>query len=278
LGIAFGLLAAAFYGAADFFGGLASKRSSVFSVVMLSQLVGLLLLAAALPFTHAALTHRALLFGFAAGACGAVGIALLYRALAIGKMGVVSPITAVLAAAVPVIVGVFARGEHLTGLRSAGIAAAFVAVVLITLTPGETGSFEFSAVGVREAVISGLALSGFYVFLALAGKNAGLYPLISARCASTGLLLIAALAAGQSIKPVKGTALQIIVAGVLDQSANAFYLFAANAGYLAIAAVLTSLYPASTVILARVVLHERLAAIQKAGVGLALAGVALIAS
>ena len=218
-----------------------------------------------------------MLYGLASGLCGGVGIALLYRALAIGKMGVVSPITAVIAASVPVIVGVFARGEHLSLGKIGGIVIALIAVVLISLIPGPDRRIEFSSEGIREAILSGLGLSGFYVFLAFAGHGAGLYPLLAARFGSAGLLLVVALLARSSLVPQRSTVLMIVCAGAIDMTGNALYLYAVYSGYLAISAVLTSLYPASTVFLAHFVLHERLATVQKIGVGLALLGVVLIA-
>jgi uncharacterized membrane protein len=272
------LLAALFYGSADFCGGFAVRRSPMFAVTVISQAVGLVLIFAALPFFPGRPTPQALEFGFISGMCGGLGLLLLYHALSIGKMGVVSPITAVLAALTPVIVGA-ARGEHLGNLKLAGIGVALLAVVLISLSTEADGTFEFSTAGVKEAIASGVILGGFYTFLALGGHNAGLYPIVSARIGSITLLLVIALVMGRTIAVAAPAALGIIVlSGVLDMAANIFYVLAAYAGYLSIAAVLTSLYPASTVFLARFVLGERLAALQKAGVVLALAGVALIAS
>lgn len=277
MGIALGLLAAAFYGAADFFGGLATKRTSIFAVVILSQAVGIVLIFIALPFFPATAHPMDYAWGAVGGVCGAIGLALLYHALSIGKMGVVSPITAVLAAATPVVVGVV-RGEHLSAFQISGIAVAVVAIVLISLSTEENGQLEFSTEGVKEAIASGIILGGFYTFLSLSGKDAGLHPLMAARLASSGLLLLGALLARQSIKPTRSTVPTIIVAGALDMTANVLYVLATFRGYLSIVAVLTSLYPASTVFLARVVLHERLQMQQKIGVVCALAGVALIAA
>ena len=277
MAIVLGLLAALLYGSADFCGGLASRRSSIFAVTVVSQGTGLVLLVAALPFFGGTFSRDAAIFGALGGLCGAIGLALLYHALSIGKMGVVSPITAILAAAVPVGIGV-ARGEHFSPWQAAGMAAALVAVALISLSHEPDGRFEFSTAGVKEALASGIVLGGFYTFMALAGKHAGLYPLLSARLASTLFLVLAAIVARQTIVPVRSTAAIVMLAGALDMSANALYLFATYAGYLSVAAVLTSLYPASTVFLARLVLHERLAWVQKIGVALALAGVALIAA
>jgi drug/metabolite transporter (DMT)-like permease len=205
-----------------------------------------------------------------------VGIVLLYHALSIGKMGVVSPITAVLAAALPVIAGT-ARGDRVSAAQAIGIALALIAVVMISLSTEPDGRFEFSTKGVREALASGLFLGGFYILLALAGKHAGLYPLMFARLASVVLLLLIAAALRRSVFPTAAVTI-VVIAGALDMTANVLYVLAVYAGYLSIAAVLTSLYPASTVFLARLVLGERLARVQKIGVALALAGVALIAA
>ena len=202
MAIVLGLLAALLYGSADFCGGLASRRSSIFAVTVVSQGTGLVLLVAALPFFGGTFSRDAAIFGALGGLCGAIGLALLYHALSIGKMGVVSPITAILAAAVPVGIGV-ARGEHFSPWQAVGMAAALVAVALISLSHEPDGRFEFSTAGVKEALASGIVLGGFYTFMALAGKHAGLYPLLSARLASTLFLVLAAIVARQTIVPVR---------------------------------------------------------------------------
>ena len=276
MGIVLGLLAAVFYGSADFCGGLATKRSSMWSVTIVSQAVGFVLLFAVLPFVpgHASLNDY--LWGAAAGSCGGLGLALLYHALSIGKMGIVSPITAVLAASFPVVAGAI-RGEHLSLFQGFGIAVALIAVVMISTSHDEDGKFEFKTAGVKEAVLSGLILGGFYILLARAGSHAGLYPLITARLGSMLFLLAVALLARQSIRPTRAALPLILIAGTIDMCANAFYVLATFQGYVSIAAVLTSLYPASTVVLAWVVLKERLQAVQYAGLLCALVGVGLIA-
>lgn len=277
MAVLFGLLAAALYGAADFCGGLATRRSSMFAVAILSQFAGFILLLAVTPLIPGHLTGQGIKYGLLGGVCGGAGIMLLYHALSIGKMGVVSPITAVLAAAFPVIVGVV-RGDRLSTLQIIGILVALVAVILISLSTEPDGRIELSTAGVREAIASGVLLGGFYIFLALSGSGAGLYPLVFARFGSSALLVIVALCMRRAIAPVPATLGLVLLTGAIDMSANVLYVLAAYAGYLSIAAVLTSLYPASTVFLARFVLGERLATVQKAGVALALAGVALIAS
>ena len=276
MGIVLGLFAALFYGAADFCGGLATKRTSMLAVAIVAQAVGFGLILFALPFFPASAGATDYGWGLLAGVCGGLGIALLYHALSIGKMGVVSPITAVLAAITPVVVGVL-RGERLAWYQGLGIAVALVAVVLISMSVDDDGRREFSTVGVKEAIFSGIVLGGFYTFLALAGKHAGLYPLVAARAGSVGFLILVALVMRKSMRPTNGTLPLIALAGAIDMTANVLYLLATYAGYLSIAAVLTSLYPASTVLLARIVLNERLQTVQKFGVACALAGVVLIA-
>ena len=277
LGVIFSLAAAVAYGAADFCGGLASRRTAILAVVVLSQIVGLAVLLVCRPFLTTHATGTDYVWGALAGVCGGVGIALLYHALSIGKMGVVSPITAVLAAALPLVVGV-ARGEHLSALQGAGIGIALVAIILISISTEENGTREIATAGVREAILSGIALGGFYICLAYPHRQAGLDPLLAARITSVALLALIGFIARTNFRAQRSSIALIVLGGALDMTANALYVLAAYAGYLSIAAVLTSLYPASTVFLARVVLRERLARSQWAGVALALVGVALIAA
>lgn len=277
--IVYGLLAAAFYGAADFCGGYASRRSAVFGVTILSQLSGLAALAIILVFTRWHLTPADWLFGALAGICAGSGLALFYHALAIGRMGIVSPITAVLASAVPVGAGLV-LGEHLRWTQGTGIVVALAAVVLISASfeEGESGTREIATEGVREALIAGVVIGGFILFLSRASAGSGLAVLLPARAASVVVLLAVAAALRGTIRPSGGMLPLIVVCGVLDMSANAFFVLSARAGYVSIAAVLTGLYPASTVFLAVLLLRERLQRLQWCGVALALAGVALIAA
>lgn len=275
--ILLGLAAAAAYGSADFFGGLAARRAPIFRVVVPFQIAGLAALAIAMPFLHGMFSLGAVMYGVLGGISGGAGIALLYRALAVGKMGVVSPITAVLAAAVPVIAATM-RGEHLTALQTAGIATALAAVILISLTADDDGRIELTTEGVKEAFASGILLGGFYIFIAFAPKASGPYPLLFARIASALLLALVALVARQSIVPPRGVRALTVWGGILDMSANGLYVAAAQSGFVSIAAVLTSLYPAATVLFAFAVLRERLRVWQNAGLVLALAGVAMISA
>ncbi|HVA32661.1 MAG TPA: DMT family transporter [Candidatus Baltobacteraceae bacterium] len=275
--VALGIVSALLYGSADFLGGVASKRSPMLSVTLGAQTVGLLVLFGVVPFFRAAPTQAEILWSLAGGVCGGIGIALLYHALSIGKMGVVSPITAVLAAAMPVLVGIL-RGDSLRAFQLAGIAIALAAVVMISLSKEESGKREIATSGVKEAIASGIAIGCFFLVLGTVRSSAGLDGLLAARIGSVLCLLVLVLVTRTKPRPAGGTLPMVIASGAMDMSANVLYVIAAQTGELAIASVLTSLYPASTVLLAQIALRERLQLVQKIGVGLALLGVALIAA
>jgi len=271
---------AVLYGAADFTGGLTTRRASTIPVVLLSQAAGLVLLALILPLLpHASPSQGDLLWGAAAGLTGGIGVALLYHALAIGRMAVVAPTTAVCAVAIPVVVSVL-PGERPAPLGVAGIALGIVSIVLVSQQPQPeaTASPRGRQSGVGIALASGIAIGFFLLSFAQTGPNAGMWPLLVARMVSVSLFGVMAIAGGRSIRmPAQVTALAI-VAGVVDMLANALYLLATRQGPLSIVVTLSSLYPASTVLLARIVLGERLHPWQVTGVGCALAAVALIVS
>ena len=275
--MSFGIAAAALYGSADFLGGFAAKRAPMLAVTLIAQGVGLVGLLFIVPFYGGHPARSELLWSAAGGVFGGIGIALLYHALSIGKMGVVSPITAVIAAAFPVVVGIV-RGDALTWFQLLGIFIALIAVVLISFSKEETGEREIATSGVKEAIASGVAIGIFFLALGIGQRGHGFDGLLAARVGSVACLLLLAFAGRTSFRPARATLGTIVASGAIDMAANAFYVVAAQTGQLAVASVLTSLYPASTVFLARAVLHERLQSVQKVGVGLALIGVALIAA
>lgn len=276
---------AVLYGAADFTGGLTTRRASTIPVVLLAQAAGLFLLALILPLLpHASPSRPDLLWGAAAGLTGGIGVALLYRALAVGTMAVVAPTTAVCAVAIPVLVSVL-LGERPVPLAVAGIALGMVSIVLVSRQQegaqpqqGVLGSPRSRPSGVGIALASGVAIGLFLLSFAQTGSEAGMWPLLVARLVSVSLFGVMAIAGGRSIRmPLPVTTLAI-VAGVIDMVANALYLLATRQGPLSIVVTLSSLYPASTVLLARIVLGERLHPWQITGVGCALAAVVLIVS
>ena len=272
------VLASVAYGAADFLGGLATKRgSTVFSAVVCSQATGLVLVLLALPFLPPATPTAAdLAWGAASGLAGGIGLALLYRGLAVGVMSVVAPVTAVCAVVIPVVVGL-ALGERPTGLAVLGVALALLAIVLISRT-GQVEKSPSDRSGVAIAIVSGIAIGIFLVCLQRTGRSAGLWPLVPARVVSVSFFAVAGLLTRQKLLPRTESWPIVVGGGSLDMLANILYLLAVRQGPLSIVATLTSLYPASTILLARVVLRERLRLVQQAGVACAALAIVLIVS
>jgi drug/metabolite transporter (DMT)-like permease len=276
---------AVLYGAADFTGGLTTRRAGAIPVVLISQAGGLVLLALILPLLpHASPTRSDLLWGIVAGLTGGIGVGLLYRALAIGTMAVVAPTTAVCAVAIPVVVSLL-LGERPAPLALAGIALGIISIMLVSRqeTPAQSERHDPSSggrlpVGVGTALLSGVAIGLFLLTLAQTGSAAGLWPILVARLVSVSLFGAVATAGGRSIRMPARLAALVVLSGVVDMAANALYLQAARQGPLSIVVTLSSLYPASTVLLARAVLGERLNPWQVTGVVSALAAVVLIVS
>jgi drug/metabolite transporter (DMT)-like permease len=274
------ILSAAFYGAADFLGGLAARGAATIAVVIVTQASGLIVLAMLLPVLPAATpATRDLWWGLAAGLTGSVGVALLYRALAIGTMAIVAPTTAVCAVVIPVLAGLL-LGERPAVQAIAGVGIAIVAIALVSQSPPHVPAVSHQGRmprGLGLALASGVAIGLFFLTLAQTAMDAGLWPLVVARAAS--LVLFGVMAARGVALSMPRRVLGIAVAGgILDMLANAFYLIAAREGPLTGVVTLASLYPASTVLLARVVLHERLRGVQILGIAAALAAVVLIVS
>ena len=274
--IVLALSSALVYGAADFCGGLAARRSAVLAVVGVSQLAGLLALLLLLPVLGGRPTPTDALWGAAAGLAGALGLAVFYRALAAGVMSIVAPVTAVCAATVPVVVGL-ATGESLQLAAVLGIVLALTAVGLVAAEGGRPSLRSARQAGLGAALLAGTAFGLFFVLLDQPSEGSGLWPLVPARAASLLLVLVAAGASGSRPRLAAGALPLVVLAGVLDMAANALFLLAAREGLLAVAGVLASLYPVSTVLLAQVVLQERLHRSQLLGLGAAVGAVALIA-
>ncbi|MFC0862457.1 EamA family transporter [Sphaerimonospora cavernae] len=274
--VALATASAVIFGTADFFGGLATRRSRVLAVVVLSQLGGLALIGALIPFLSGSPSAPALMWGLAAGVVGGAAIVLFYRALAAGMMSVVAPTTAAASMALPVIFGLVA-GDRPPALALVGIAVGLFAVVLVSREPnGPASAFKIGPV--LAALAAGAGFGAFFVLIKLAPAGTGGWPLLAARAASVTLVAMLALAARRSLRPLPGSLPVTIAAGVLDMAANVLYLLAVQRGMLSLVAVLASLYPASTLLLARYVLGERLSPVQIAGVGFALGSIALIAA
>jgi uncharacterized membrane protein len=272
------LSSALLYGAADFIGGFTARQASTAVVVAISQAAGLVmvtLLLALLP--PSALTQSDWIWSAAAGLTGGGGVALLYRALAVGVMAVVAPVTALCAVAVPVIVAI-ALGERPGTAAGVGMTIAMVAIVLVSQQDSDSvASGTPTAVGL--AFLAGIAVGLFFLALARTSAGAGLRPLLVARGVSVTLFTATAILSSRRSSPIKASVAVIAAAGgSLDMLANLFYLLATRAGPLSVVVTLASLYPASTVMLARIVMDERMSGRQWVGVACALLAIVLIVS
>jgi len=268
------LSAAVSWGAGDFSGGIATKAANVFSVVVVAHATGLaFMLLLALLVGEPIPAWTSLLWGIVAGLAGGIGLAALYKALAVGKMGINAPLSSVITAVVPLLFSFSTEGlPH--AVQMIGFVLALVSIWLIAT---QRGAGEGSQ-GTGLAVVAGIGFGGFLLFIKLAGSEAVFWPLVSARAASFLLMLAITVIRGGDWKHSRGSVSYMLLAGILDSGANALYVAAAQRGRLDVAAVLSSLYPASTVILARLVLKERLSRLQRVGMAAALIAVSLIAA
>ena len=272
--VALGLASAASWGAGDFSGGLASRRASAVGVVVASQAVGIaLLVILAGVIGETAPTAGQLGWAALAGANGAFGLLALYSALASGRMGIAAPVSGVVGAVVPVLVGASVQGSP-GSLRLVGFALALAGVWLLTAAGGGVDRAR-----PRELVLpllAGVSFGLFLVFIHRAGGSTVLWPLTAAR-ASSMAVLTAIGGVTRSLKLPGRSALGLTcLAGLFDTGGNAFFVLAAQAGRLDVAGVLSSLYPASTVLLACLLLGERLTGRQTAGALATLAAIACV--
>jgi drug/metabolite transporter (DMT)-like permease len=278
--VLFGLAASLCWGSGDFSGGLASRRTSAASVVITGYATGfVLLLALALSWREPLPTPADLLWGGLAGVAGVLGLLAFYTALARGKMGITAPISAVLTAAMPVLFSALTAGLP-TPLQLGGFLLALVAITLIS-RPAHT--FGPSPQGIGLAVLAGCGFGSFFILISRVMPGATFWPLAEARLTSVVLLLVVLRLRRQRLLPSIGTggpalAALIVLAGTLDAIGNAFFVLAAHSGRLDVAAILSSFYPAATVLLAARVLRERVTRTQAIGILLVLLAVPLISA
>ena len=269
------LLGASFWGIGDFFGGLASRRAHVLTVLALSQAAGLVGAAAwALTSRDARPGLGDLWPAAAAGACGAIGLAALYRGMAIGAMGIVAPISAA-SPVVPLAVDA-ARGDVPSVLQWCGIAVVLGGIVLLAREPGGDGTSRVAA-GVALAIVAALGFGLFVVGLDASSDASVAWAILVVRTASTLLALAAAVVVSASLRPPAPLLPMILAVGGFDTVANVLVAFATTRGPAGIVAVLSALYPVTTVLLARAVLGERLDRARRVGGALALGGAAVVA-
>jgi len=273
LSIFYGILSAVTWGAGDFIGGLASKRTSPYRILFLAEIAGLV------PFAALALLLREpmpslgdMLLGAGSSLIGLSGLLLLYRALAAGQMTIAAPVSALFAALIPVIFGFLSLGAPSLATMI-GFLLAFTAVWLISQT--ELTNWHFALSDLRLPLVSGFFFGLYFLTLHRATLNAFFWPLASARFAGFLVLGLYALIARQPALPPRDLWRACLVNGVLDIGGNAFYVLAAQTGRIDVAAVLGALYPASTVLLAWIILKERISWIQTFGVLLAFMAIIL---
>ncbi|MET0976973.1 MAG: EamA family transporter [Leifsonia sp.] len=292
-----GVSGALIFGSADFLGGLAAKRMSALLATAIAAATGLVLLVVLLPMLGGTWSAGAILWGALSGVSGAVAISLLYACLAIGPMSILSPLTAVVSAIVPLTVAL-AGGETLGGLGYWAIGLALIAVVLVGFVP-EKGAVRPSVKGLAMAVGSGAAIGAFLVLIDLSPTDSGLVPLVLNRAvnaaimfSAVGVLFLigrrrhsrheaASLASGGSDDAARSVLragiLLAVACGVIDAVANTLLLLGIREGNLSVMSVLTALYPAGTILLAAIVLRERIAPVQWAGLVLALTAAGMLA-
>jgi uncharacterized membrane protein len=275
IAIALALGASLSWGVGDFLGGVSSRRLPTFTVMAVSQVAGLAAVGALVAvLAEAPPGAGALTFAVGAGLGGVVGLAALYRGMAVGAMAIVAPISAA-AAVVPLAVGL-ARGERPSALQLAGVGLVLLGVALTAHERGPAG--PRLATGVGLAAVAALGFGLYFVFIAEASDESQLWAVLVARAVSSlvAVAVVAARARSSSLR--RGDLPVLMLIGLFDVGANCLLVLALDRGLVSIVPVLSSLYPVTTVLLARAVLGERIARAQQAGVALALAGVALISA
>jgi drug/metabolite transporter (DMT)-like permease len=268
------------YGVSDFVGGLASRQVAALRVVLVSYPVALVLLSLLSFMVGGHVSTPAIVWGALCGFSQAFGVWWFYAALAEGPMSLVSPLTAVLVSAVPIVAGVAFLGERPAGLAYVGIALALISVVLVSREVRDEDStpHRFTSKVAWLTLGSGLAFGMNFVLIHQAPVDARLWPLVFARLSASLVVVVIAVATGNLSAP-SGVPLRLaLAAGVLDTISNVAMLLALHASLLSLTSVLISLYPAGTVGLALLVLKERVTRWQAAGMVLALAAIGLIAA
>ena len=268
------LVTSVLYGSGDFLGGLSSRRNTQTQVLLTVSLFGTLPLLCVTPFIAANFTFRDLSLGALAGILGAGGLGIFYRGLARGPMSLVAPLAAITSAVVPVTWDV-ATGEQPSFVCGVGILLALIAIFMVSA--GHPGNdLPVSTATVLEALLAGVGFGLFFCVLGETNAESAPWPIVAGRTSAAALLLVGAAVRKASIKPV-GDWLPLLGCSVCDTGANVAFLFALKYGQLAPVAVLASLYPAVTVLLARFVLSEHLNRRRIVGLWVTLGAVALVA-
>jgi drug/metabolite transporter (DMT)-like permease len=274
--ILFGLLSALSWGGGDFLGGLSGRRMGAALAVLYAELAGLILLLAALPLVGESRPPSGnLLVAAGVGGVGCLSLLMLYAAMARGQMSIAAPVSALLAAALPILVGAFTEG--LPGpTKLAGFAFALAAVWLISQESGSARPHLERLADLRLPLLAGIGFGLYFVLINRVSQTATLWPMVASRSGGTLVMLIYVLLRRSPLR-IQSTALPLVsLAGVLDVGGNFFYILAGQAGRMDVAAVLASLYPGGTVFLAWLVLKERLSRAQVLGILAALVAIVLM--
>lgn len=266
------LLAAIFWGAGDFSGGMATRRWDAFRTVLIGYSIGLAALAVVAIGTGEVMpSGDDLVWGAISGILGMIGIGFLFKGFQMGRMGIVAPVSAVLATAIPVIFNMITEGLP-SALQFVGFVLAMVGIWLLSRPERFSGRPE----GLEMAVMAGLGFGGFFIALDQVSEAAVYWPLVSARLAAVVVLVVIALYRPKPIILREAPVRLLVMVGIFDVLGNLFFLLALQNGRLDITAVLGSLYPAVTAILARVTIKEELTRLQLVGVGAAVLAIVLI--
>ncbi len=271
-----GLLSALSWGTGDFAGGLASRRVSATLAVLYGEALGLLmLLAAATVIREPGLSGADWTWSLLAGAIGSVGMVILYSALADGQMSITAPVSALMAAALPVLFAALAEGLP-AWVTLAGFALALAAIWLVSQSDGATNKVLLRFTDLRKPLLSGICFGVYFILMHQGSQQAVLWPLVAARAAGTVVMAVYVGARRQLAWPGKDAWPLIALNAVGDVGGNVFFILSGQSGRLDVASVLGSLYPGMTVILAWLVLKERLNLLQRVGILAALAAIVLI--
>ena len=270
------LLSSVSFGVADFFGGLLSRRLPLLTVMLVSQAAGLVGIVAVVAVRGEGPPGAELVpFALAASVVGTLGLAALYRGLAVGLMSVVAPIAGT-AAVIPVVAGAL-TGENATGVQYAGIAAALAGVVLVSRSRDTDEHGARLATGAGLGIVAAVFIGLFFLAVDRASEHDPYWATFFLRCGSITLLSLATAISRPSLRLAGRAALFVPVIGLLDLVGNVLLAVATTEGLVGVVSVLTSLYPVVTVALAQALLGERMSRLQTAGVAAAFAGVILIA-
>jgi len=272
--ILYALMSAFAFGTADFLGGFSSRKNSTIATVAWAQGAGLVIVLIAAPIIGASTVKLADIFwGMAGGVSGALGVLFLFRGLSTGIASIVSPVAALSGAVLPVLFG-FLIGERPPLLTWSGVALSLPAILLLSWERGEKNNHVLRSI--QLGLISGVLFGGFFILISRTSEDSGMWPLVAARATTVPLFILLSLFRKTKIKLEPGTRRLTLLSGILDMAANVFYLLAARTGYLIIAVILSALYPAPTVMLQKIFLHEKLTALRIAGLILSITGAALI--